>query len=175
MVWYLLRNVENIASSVGSIAQYRFSLCRKVVQWTSSRVNNYDYGTEIRRQEVYFGAYRSLSFFTGFVECQEQGLQEQNKKMNNKNICFANIERDFRMPIKITWLKNLNLCVPTAEKDWSWLVWIASRMIVFLFIFNSCLIIFSNSSNHVASSRRKFWKSRGSLSLIFFNKFSLVY
>jgi len=27
-----LRNVENIASSVGSIAQYRFSLSRKAVQ-----------------------------------------------------------------------------------------------------------------------------------------------
>ena len=43
MVWYLLRNMENIASSVGSIAQYRFSLSRKGVQWTSSLVNNYDY------------------------------------------------------------------------------------------------------------------------------------
>ena len=28
MVWFLLRNMENIASSVGSIAQYRFSLSK---------------------------------------------------------------------------------------------------------------------------------------------------
>jgi hypothetical protein len=43
-------------------------------------VNNYGYKTKIRREEVYFRAYRSISFFTGFVECQEQGLQQQNKK-----------------------------------------------------------------------------------------------
>jgi hypothetical protein len=55
-------------------------------------VNNYGYETKIRGEEIYFRAYRSISFFTGFVECHEQGLQQQNKKMNNK-ICFANIER----------------------------------------------------------------------------------
>jgi hypothetical protein len=116
MVWYLLRNMENIASSVGSIAQYRFSFCRKVVQWTFSRVNNYGHETKIRREEIYFKAYRSISFFTGFVECQEQGLQQQNRQMNNTNICFANTERDFRMLIKFSWLKNFNLCVLTSEK-----------------------------------------------------------
>jgi len=43
--------------------------------------------------------YRSISFFTGFVECQEQELQQKNekKKMNNTTICFANAERDLRM------------------------------------------------------------------------------
>ena len=80
MVWFLLRNVENIASSVGSIAQYRFSLSRKAVQWTSSRVNNYGYESKRRREKIYFRVYRSISFFTGFVECQEQGLQQQNLK-----------------------------------------------------------------------------------------------
>jgi hypothetical protein len=81
MVWYLLRNMENIASSAGSIAQYHFSLCRKLVQWTSSRVNNYGYETKITREEIYFRAYRSVPFFTGFVECEEQVLQQQNKKL----------------------------------------------------------------------------------------------
>ena len=28
--------------------------------------------------------YRSISFFTGFVECQEQGLQQQNEKENEQ-------------------------------------------------------------------------------------------
>jgi hypothetical protein len=163
MVWYLLRNMENIASSVGSIARYRFSFCRKVVQWTFSRVNNYGYETKIRRQEIYFRAYRSIPFFTGFVECQEQGLQQQNKK--NTNICFANTERDFRMLIKFSWLKNLNLCVPTSENNWSWLVGIASPMVVSLFFRG--VIIVSSSSDNVASSRRKFWKSLGSLSHMF--------
>jgi hypothetical protein len=32
MIWFLLRNMENIALSVGSIAQYCFSLSQKVVQ-----------------------------------------------------------------------------------------------------------------------------------------------
>jgi len=41
--------MENIASSVGSIAQYRFSLSRKVVQWTSSRVNNYGYESKKKK------------------------------------------------------------------------------------------------------------------------------
>ena len=70
MVWFLLHNMENIASSVGSIAQYRFSLSRKVVQWTSSRANNYGHESKRRREKFYFRMYRSISFFTGFVECQ---------------------------------------------------------------------------------------------------------
>ena len=80
MVWFLLRNMENIASSVGNIAQYRFSLSRKGVQWTSSLVNNYGYESERRQEKIYFRLYRSISFFTGFVERPEQGLQQQNKK-----------------------------------------------------------------------------------------------
>jgi hypothetical protein len=39
------------------------------------------------------------------------------KKMNNTNICFVNIERDFRMPIKINWLRNLILCLRISEKN----------------------------------------------------------
>ena len=94
MVWFLLRNMENIASSVGSIAQYRVSLSRKVVQCTSARVNKYGHESKRRGEKNYFRVYRSISFFTGFVECQEQGLQQQNKKkMSNMNICYANIER----------------------------------------------------------------------------------
>jgi len=72
--------MENIASSVGSIAQYRFSLSRNGVQRTSSLVNNYGYESKRRRQKIYFRLYRSISFFTGFVDCQEQGLQQQNEK-----------------------------------------------------------------------------------------------
>ena len=72
--------MENIASSVCSIAQYRFILSRKVVQWPSSRVNNYGYESKRRREKIYFRVYRSTSFFIGFVECQEQGLKQENKK-----------------------------------------------------------------------------------------------
>jgi len=93
--------MENIASSVGSIAQYRVSLSRKVVQCTSARVNNYRHESKRRGEKNYFRVYRSISFFTGFVECQEQGLQQHNKKKNNMNICYANIEREFLLLIKI--------------------------------------------------------------------------
>jgi len=55
-------------------------------------VNNYGHESKRRREKIYFRVYRSISFFTGFVECQEQGLQQQNKKMNNMNIRYANIE-----------------------------------------------------------------------------------
>ena len=84
MVWFLLRNMENIASSVDSIVQYRFSLSRKIEQWTSWRVNNYGYESKRRREKIYFRVYRSISSFTGFVECQEEGLQQQNKKKIKK-------------------------------------------------------------------------------------------
>jgi hypothetical protein len=43
-------------------------------------VNNYGYDSKRRREKIYFRVYRSVSFFTGFVECQEQGLQQQNEK-----------------------------------------------------------------------------------------------
>jgi hypothetical protein len=42
----------------------------------TSRVNNYGYETKRRRENIYFRVYRSLSFFTGFVERQEQVLQQ---------------------------------------------------------------------------------------------------
>jgi hypothetical protein len=31
-------------------------------------------------KKIIFRVYRSLSFFTGFVECQEQGLQQQGER-----------------------------------------------------------------------------------------------
>jgi hypothetical protein len=43
-------------------------------------VNNYGYESKRRREKIYFRVYRSISFFTGFVECQEQELQQQKKK-----------------------------------------------------------------------------------------------
>jgi len=83
--------MENIASSVGSIAQYRLSLSRKGVQRTSSQVNNYGYESKRRREKIYFRVYRSISFFAGFVECQEQGLQQQNKKKRTIRISASQI------------------------------------------------------------------------------------
>jgi hypothetical protein len=114
MVWFLLRNMENIALSVGSIAQYRFSLSCKVVQWTLSGVNNYGYKSKRRREKIYFRLYRSISFFTGFVKCQEHGLQQQNKK----NEQYEQLLRKYRESSVI---------------DKSWLGGIASRIVVFLF------------------------------------------
>jgi hypothetical protein len=49
-------------------------------------VNNYGYETKIRQDVVYFTAYRSIPFFTGFVECQEQGLQQQKKNEQYKHL-----------------------------------------------------------------------------------------
>jgi hypothetical protein len=46
---------------------------------------------EEEEEKIYFRVYRSISFFTGFVEYQEQRLHQQGEKMNNTNICFANI------------------------------------------------------------------------------------
>jgi len=43
-------------------------------------VNNYGYESKRRREKIYFRVYRSTSFFIGFVECQEQGLEQENKK-----------------------------------------------------------------------------------------------
>ena len=69
--------MENIALSVGSIAQYSYSLSQKVVQWTSPQVNNYGYESKRRREKIYFRVYWSVSFFTGFVECQKQELENR--------------------------------------------------------------------------------------------------
>jgi hypothetical protein len=43
-------------------------------------VNNYGYESKRKREKIYFRVYRSISFFTGFVGCQEHGLGQQNKK-----------------------------------------------------------------------------------------------
>jgi hypothetical protein len=55
-------------------------------------VNDYCYETKIR-EEVYFGAYRSIQFFTGFVEYQEQGLQQQKKKRREQ---YEHLVRKYR-------------------------------------------------------------------------------
>jgi hypothetical protein len=67
-------------SSLGSIAQYLFSVCRNFMQPTSTRVNNYSYENKSSRQNIYFIVCRSTSLLNGFVECEEQGLQQQNEK-----------------------------------------------------------------------------------------------
>jgi hypothetical protein len=43
-------------------------------------VNNHGYESKRRQEKIYFRVYQSMSFFTDFVECQEQGLQQQNEK-----------------------------------------------------------------------------------------------
>jgi hypothetical protein len=53
---FILRSMENIAS-VDSNAQYHFSLCRKVVQCTSSEVNSYGYETKRSPEKIYFRLY----------------------------------------------------------------------------------------------------------------------
>jgi len=63
VVWYLLRNMENIASSVSNTAQSRFSLSRKVVQWISSRVNNYGYESNRRREKIYFSVSKYIILY----------------------------------------------------------------------------------------------------------------
>jgi len=60
------------------------------------------------------------------------------------------------------------------ESEKRWLGGISSRIVVVLFSIRG-VIIFSRSSNDMASSCRKFLKSLGSLSLRSFNKFSWVY
>jgi hypothetical protein len=56
-------------------------------------VHNYGYDSKGRREKIYFRVYRSISFFTGFVECQEQGLQQQNGKKNKK---YEHLLRKYR-------------------------------------------------------------------------------
>jgi hypothetical protein len=59
-------------------------------------VNNYGYESKRRREKIYFRVYRSISFFTGFVECQEQGLQQQNEKKEQ----YEHLLRNFRKELK---------------------------------------------------------------------------
>jgi hypothetical protein len=49
-------------------------------------VNNYGYESKRRQEKIYFRVYRSISFFTGFVECQQQGLQQQNEKKEYEHL-----------------------------------------------------------------------------------------
>jgi hypothetical protein len=43
-------------------------------------VNNYGYETKSDERKFILERIESIPFFTGFVECQEQGFQQQNKK-----------------------------------------------------------------------------------------------
>jgi hypothetical protein len=55
-------------------------------------VNNHGHENKRRREKIYFRVYRSVSFFTGFVECQQQGLQQQNIK----NEQYEHVLRKYR-------------------------------------------------------------------------------
>jgi hypothetical protein len=98
-------------------------------------VNNYGYESERRREKNYFRVYRSIAFFTGFVECQEQGLEQQQKMKK-----YEQLLRQYRESSVI---------------DKRWFGGIAFRVVVFHFSIRD-VTIFSSSSNDVASSRRKF-------------------
>jgi hypothetical protein len=71
--------MENIASSVDSIAQYRFSLSleRAFSEHRRECIIMAMTAKEEEEEKIYFRVYRSISFFTGFVEYQEQGLHQQ--------------------------------------------------------------------------------------------------
>jgi hypothetical protein len=56
-------------------------------------VNDYGCESKRRREKIYFRVYRGVLFFTGFVECKEQGLQQQNKK-NEK---YEHLRRKYRV------------------------------------------------------------------------------
>jgi Zn-dependent M32 family carboxypeptidase len=93
-------------------------------------LNNYGYESKKRREKIYFRVYRSISFFTGFVECQEQGLQQRNKKKeqyeyllrkyreripdadeNQLIKIFNSLPTDFRKELKR---------IKDSEKKWYW-------------------------------------------------------
>jgi hypothetical protein len=57
-------------------------------------VNNYGYDSKRRPEKIYFRVHRSISFFTGFVECQEQGLPQQTG--GKKNEKYEHLLRKYR-------------------------------------------------------------------------------
>jgi transketolase len=93
-------------------------------------VNNYGYDTKRRREKIYFRVYRSTSFFTGFVECQEQGLQQQNKKNEQYEHLFRKYRERFPDADKNQLAKKFNsLCtnfrkklkqIKDSEEKWYW-------------------------------------------------------
>jgi hypothetical protein len=115
MVRYLLRNMENIASSVGKIAQYRLSLCRKVAQWEHLREQIIT-ATKPKEEEKKFilefiEVYHSLP---ALWNVESKGLRQQNEQNEqHEHLLRKYIER---FPDAD---KNLILCVLTPEKKWS--------------------------------------------------------
>jgi hypothetical protein len=122
-LWTALRNIASV--SVGR------SCSEHLREWiiTATKPKSDERKFILERIELYHS-------LPALWNVKSKDYSNRINKMNNTNIRFSNIGRDFRMPIKISWLKNLNICVLTSEQNWRWLVWIASRMVVFLF-FNS--------------------------------------
>jgi hypothetical protein len=59
-----------------------------------------------------------MSFFTGFVEYQEQGLQQQNGKRNEQYEHLLREYRErFRDADKNQLTKKFNYCLLTSEKN----------------------------------------------------------
>jgi hypothetical protein len=77
-LWTALRNIASISLEM-SYSEHRRK--RIIMAMTA----------EDEEEKIYFTVYRSISFFTGFVEYQEQGLHQQREKNEQTNICFANI------------------------------------------------------------------------------------
>jgi len=71
-------------------------------------VNNYGYESKRRREKMYFSVYRSVSFFTVFVECQEQGLQQQNEKNEQYEHTLRKYRQRFPDADKNQLIKKLN-------------------------------------------------------------------
>jgi hypothetical protein len=49
---------------------------------------------EEEEETIYFRVYRSISFFTGFVEYQEQGLHQQGEKKLTMRTSASQIYRE---------------------------------------------------------------------------------
>jgi len=93
-------------------------------------MNNYGYESKRRRQKIYFRVYRSISFFTGFVECQEQGLQQQNKKNEQYEHLLRKYRERFPDADKDQLIKKFNSLrtnfrkelkrIKDSERKWYW-------------------------------------------------------
>jgi len=93
-------------------------------------MNNYGYESKRRRQRIYFRVYRSISFFTGFVECQEQGLQQQNKKNEQYEHLLRKYRERFPDADKDQLIKKFNSLrtnfrkelkrIKDSERKWYW-------------------------------------------------------
>jgi hypothetical protein len=84
-------------------------------------VNNYGYESKRRLEKIYFRVYRSISFFTGFVECQEQGLQQQNEENEQyEHLLRKYIER-FPNTDKNQLIKKFNSLHTNFRKELKWI------------------------------------------------------